>query len=60
VIRVKVVRDAVSVAFRSHKHEWYTATEDPDGTIHLVPYAMARVRLKAAPGPEGAFERAGT
>jgi hypothetical protein len=58
MIRVKVIQERVSLAFRTQEHEWYTATEDPDGTIHLVPFAGARVKLHALPDPD--LERTGS
>lgn len=58
MIRVKVAKDMVSVAFRTRKHDWYTATEDPDGTIHLVPFAESRMRLR--PLPDRDLEKAGS
>ena len=43
-------RGKVSLSFRKHIHDRYLAEEDPDGTIHLVPYSSrCRMVLRRLP-----------
>jgi len=44
-----------SLGWRKQNHTHYMGTEDPDGTIHLVPAVLQGARLKKSP-IEGGME----
>ena len=45
-------RGKISLGFRKHVHDRYLWTEDPDGTIHLIPAVLVPARRLQGVDPD--------